>query len=323
MGIKSIFHININCSNIKKSVEFYSDQIGLHATPITIPEHLRSTYDPAIKKILDLKVDGRVDFEPYFLGASDAQDTATIDLIQWNAPKYSGRAYEQLNNLGIARIALLVDDIDAMYRRLVSNGIDCLSEPRTLVADSGDKFRCVAFRDPDGTVMEFVQTVFPPPAGAKLGARKLFHVNINCSDLKTSIDFYRDTLGMQALLQTGFSGSQDLGELLSLGEPASADVCLLATEEGAEGTLIDLVEWKKPRVVGTPHKELTNLGMPRMAFLADDVDAMHENLSHKGVRFRSDPVTIHFDPPLGKIRAVCFYDPDGTSLELFEMNYTK
>ena len=133
MGIKRIYHVGVNCIDMQRSTKFYSGQLGLHATPITIPEHLRAMYDPAIKKIMGMEVDGKVDFEPYFLLGQETQDATYIDFIQWKNPPTVGRPHERLTNVGIARVALLVDDIDAMYERLVSEGTHCLSDPKTLV----------------------------------------------------------------------------------------------------------------------------------------------------------------------------------------------
>ena len=323
MGIERIYHVGVNCTDMQKSMEFYSGHLGLDATPVTIPGHLREYYDPALKKILGLDETGKVDFEPYFLTGNEAENATYIDFIQWNSPKSFGQPYASLNHLGIARVALLVDDIDAMYDRLVSSGIKCISEPKTVTAKpSGAQFRCLAFRDPDGTVMEFVQTELPTHADAQPGARRLFHVNINCSDLKRSAEFYGNILGLDMCLQTGFYDSPELGALLDLGAQASAELCMFATKQGVEGTVIDLVEWKKPRFTGKPYDKLNHLGIPRMAFLVDDVDGMYEELLLKNVKFISDPVTIQFDPPVGKIRAVCFYDPDSTVLEFLELNYT-
>ncbi len=123
-------------------------------------------------------------------------------------------------------------------------------------------------------------------------------------------------------LQTSFNDSKELAAILGFPDRASADLCMFATEQGTAGTVIDLVEWKTPRPAGKPYTQMNHLGIPRMAFLVDDVDGMHRNLLTKGVKFVSDPVTIHFDPPLGKIRAVCFHDPDGTMLEFLQLNYT-
>jgi len=305
-------------------MEFYAGHLGLHATPVTIPAHLRDHYDPALRKILGFEGDGAVDFEPHFFTGNETDDATYIDFIQWNSPKSEGEPYASLNHLGIARIALLVEDIDTMYDRLVTGGVNCMSEPKTVVAEpSGAQFRCLAFRDPDGTVMELVQTVLPTPANTQPGVQRLFHVNINCSNLERSTEFYGETLGMNLFLQTGFSDLPELGELLELGGPASADVCMFATEQGLEGTVIDLVEWKQPKFTGKPYEKMNNVGMPRMAFLVDDIDDMYEKLRTKKVKFISDPVTIRFDPPVGNIRAVCFYDPDGTVLELLEQNYSE
>src|SRR5262249_49216069 len=161
-------------------------------------------------------------------------------------------------------------------------------------------------RDPDGTVMEFVQTSFPTPAGAKPGVRRLFHININCTDLERSAEFYGDTLGLTKLLETGFADAQDLGDLLDLGERASADVCLWAGGGGEGAPFLGGVKGKTPGRRGRRYAQMTHLAIPRMAFVGEDVDGIYETLRRRGVPFVSAPVPIPFAPPLGQIRAVCF-----------------
>lgn len=322
MTIKRIFHVGVNCRDMNESLKFYTDNMGLSATPVTIPDHLRDSYDPAIKKIMGLPLEGDVDFIPYFLTGDETEDATFIDFIEWSSPRSNGVPYQSLNNVGIARVALLVDDIDSMYEQLIAAGVDCLSEPKTVTAQpSGAQFRCVAFRDPDGSVMEYVQVQLPTPADAKPGVRKVFHININCTNLERSAEFYGDILGLDPCLRTSFSDLPELGELLNLGERASADLYMFATEAGTDGTVIDLVKWSQPRFVGKPYAEVNQPGIPRMAFLVDDVDMMYQELLRQDVRFISEPVTIQFDPPVGRIRAVCFYDPDGTILEILELDY--
>ena len=82
MTIKRIYHIGVNGRDTRKSMEFYAGHLGLHATPVTIPAHLRDHFDPALRKILGFEGDGAVDFEPHFFTGNETDDATYIDFIQ-------------------------------------------------------------------------------------------------------------------------------------------------------------------------------------------------------------------------------------------------
>ena len=58
-------------------------------------------------------------------------------------------------------------------------------------------------------------------------------------------------------------------------------------------------------------------GNSHLCVTVSDLRACHADLKAKGVRFKSDPVTITAGPNAGGL-VVYFYDPDGYTLELFQ-----
>jgi catechol 2,3-dioxygenase-like lactoylglutathione lyase family enzyme len=81
-------------------------------------------------------------------------------------------------------------------------------------------------------------------------------------------------------------------------------------------TVIDLVQWHDPKPVGGA-PVLNQLGAPRICFRVDDLDATMTKLAANGVKFLSDPQTLHFERDA---RFVLFKDPDGLFLELVELS---
>lgn len=81
-----------------------------------------------------------------------------IDLLEWQDPRDADPPYERLNHLGIARIAFTTTDLDADVAALRKRGVPLLSDPVRVegLTDRGVRFVC--FLDPDGTVLELVQT---------------------------------------------------------------------------------------------------------------------------------------------------------------------
>jgi catechol 2,3-dioxygenase-like lactoylglutathione lyase family enzyme len=86
-----------------------------------------------------------------------ASAPVVIDLLQWLEPHDPAPPHSHLYHLGIARIAFATDDLDGDKARLEAAGVEFLSAPATLPADSGMSARFVCFRDPDGTVLELVE----------------------------------------------------------------------------------------------------------------------------------------------------------------------
>lgn len=66
---------------------------------------------------------------------------------------------------------------------------------------------------------------------------------------------------------------------------------------------------------GVPAEIATNQsGSGHLCLTVDDLRACHADLKTKGVRFKSEPVTITGGPNTGGL-VVYFYDPDGYTLE--------
>ncbi len=235
------------------------------------------------------------------------------------------------------------------------------------------------------------------------GARAVFHVNVNCSELAPSLDFYRG-FGLEPTVHTAPEDAQP-GEAFGL-EAAQWDAWILAGADGYGGPVLDLLEWRVPGpgrpvdgggfralhlagrgrssardpdgtaivVVGGERPAIrgvtvacsdverserfyvaalgltavapgiladdrgadvftvalepadgpivpraaNDLGIYRLAFLTEDLDADCARLDALGTRRYSDPATLEMGPGLPPLRAVFFADPDGTTLELIE-----
>lgn len=76
----------------------------------------------------------------------------------------AGAAPPSANTVGIWRLALATDDIEADVAELARAGVRCLSEPVGMSMGPGlPVLRFVLFPDPDGTMLELIER--PSPAG--------------------------------------------------------------------------------------------------------------------------------------------------------------
>lgn len=144
----------------------------------------------------------------------------------------------------------------------------------------------------------------------------LVHVNINCSDFARSEAFYR-LLGFERLMDVAPTTSPEVAA--AVGMPSyRVRGALFVLRGAAHPVIIDLLEWEDPRDDAAPYGHLSHLGIARIALATDDLDADVARLRQHGVRFLSEPATVTLPGAASSSRFVCFFDPDGTVLELVE-----
>ena len=139
---------------------------------------------------------------------------------------------------------------------------------------------------------------------------QMYHVNVNCTQLERSLELY------QAL---GFQEAIDLpeGDLPGLGPvPRRGRAKLLRLGDDPHGALLDLVEWTQPPTTGQPYPHLAHTGIARICLRVKGLDEMVEQLIARGVRLVAPPSSPGLNGANHKF--VCFYDPDGTVIELME-----
>ncbi len=148
-----------------------------------------------------------------------------------------------------------------------------------------------------------------------LDSARIFHVNINCSDLARSRTFYVDGCGLTDGVRTTPERAQP-GIAFGL-DQARWDAWILVGAGGFDGGAIDLLEWQEPRPRGAAPQELYDAGLQRVGLLVSDLDqAIANGCVHGGVVW-SEPIE-HELPNGGLVRLAMSSDPDGVAVELIE-----
>jgi catechol 2,3-dioxygenase-like lactoylglutathione lyase family enzyme len=146
MAIKSIFHLNVNCSDHARSKAFY-EMLGFRSV-----FEIREGTDAEMVKGLGLPEGSRAKASIMMLDPND-QRSCRLDLIEWTDPPTTGTPYPDLMHAGVARVALFTTGLQEEYERLKAEGVEFVSEP--VVMGTGARFVC--FRDPDGTFLELIE----------------------------------------------------------------------------------------------------------------------------------------------------------------------
>ena len=148
--------------------------------------------------------------------------------------------------------------------------------------------------------------------------RGVHHTGIIVSDLERSIDWYRDVLGLELLTEPGpVADDPELGE--GLGVPGAA---LRFATFAVGDDVLELLEYSAPPSPIEEPMPQNALGSHHVALRVDDVRATYERLRQKGVHFFSPPNAID-EGVLAGWRWAYFTDPDGITLELVEIAYTR
>jgi catechol 2,3-dioxygenase-like lactoylglutathione lyase family enzyme len=145
---------------------------------------------------------------------------------------------------------------------------------------------------------------------------RIFHFNINCTNLKKSVEFYQK-LGFKVILDFGEGmESKEMAEAFGM-EVADLKGVHLRIGDESSSTRIDLLEFKNPSPTGKPYPHLYHTGIARMCLKTTDIEQDYQDLKTKGIEFISEPKLL----PGTTVKIVCFKDPDGTFIELLEGDF--
>lgn len=296
IGVSRVFHLNVNCSDLDRSLAFYRDLLGLTQSTHTAPEA------PQPGEAFGLE---QAQWDAWILTGDRGYDGVVLDLLEWQVPPPAGSP-PVASALGFSRLGFVCPDLDDAHRRLVEAGVDCFGPPHDVDVAGAPPVRAFVCADPDGTIVELVSG----------NESRLAFVAVGCSDLGASTEFYADVLGFRPLAR--FELGPQSGEALRLDGQISWDMGYLDDPCGELAFALDLVEWKEPRATTGPLAGANHLGIYRLAMLTDDIDADYDELCTRGVHCFTPPATLDMGPELPSLRALLFSDPDGAALELIE-----
>ena len=300
IGVTQAFHVNVNCSDLERSLAFYRDRLGLIPSTHTRPE---TPQDGTAFGLETAQWDAWILHDERGFGAG-----LVVDLLEWQVPPPTGRP-NRAADLGFNRIGFYVEDVDAVYAALAADGVVGHGGPQhETVVDGSPAVRTVVVDDPDGMLVELVHT----------GVSRVGFVAIGVSDLARSKAFYTDVLGFRPMFDRG--PLRQPGDQLGLEGEIELAAAYLDDPRGTGAFMIELVQLIDPAPSGAASHEANRLGMFRFALLTDDIERDHADLVARGVTCWTPPATLEMGPGIPPLKALMFEDPDGAVLELIQPN---
>lgn len=318
--LNSILWVTVNVSDLERSIEFYEETY-----PVTRAER---TNGPA-QAFLGVGIP-HGQFEGRVMRDSQPYQGRAIHLVEWKSPGPVGEPYKEVNHVGYYRhhASPTRSGLQERYEIVLAAGGQPYGPPSSIFVTPTLSVFAFAFRDPDGTTLEYVGALDPNPSGLP---DSLSAYNANCSNLPDSFLFYRDVMGLDfssrlnpVVPQPPASGS--LGDLVRNpdGTVYTGDIDYDAAIFGYRSdfrNVLDLLQFEIPGPFGEPYEEANHLGTVNVAWEVDDVEQAYRKL----MRIFPRPHERILAPPetwdLGEfgIRKVLnFSDPDGIMIQLIE-----
>ncbi len=138
------------------------------------------------------------------------------------------------------------------------------------------------------------------------------HFSFTVSNIEAALHFFRDLLGLNAspIMEVENPNVQKI-----VGMP---DAFLrISIVEIPQGPGIELIEYVRPsgqKIDSTS----CNAGAAHIAFLVDDIQKMHQELSGRGIRFVNPPVWAPGNNGTGRWGVAYLKGPDDITVELVE-----
>lgn len=134
------------------------------------------------------------------------------------------------------------------------------------------------------------------------------HLGLCVSNLERSRRFYIDGLGFTEFAR--FEITRPIAEV-----DAPHDITSYFMQK--DGLRIELLDYRKPGVIGTPSTRRNQLGLTHLSFVVDDVDAAAKELEEYGGTIIEGTRSGQEDPSM--VQIIFLADPDGTRVELMRL----
>ena len=171
-------------------------------------------------------------------------------------------------------------------------------------------------RDPDGVVVEIASGLDHLVGMNAKGSNRLFHVNVNVTDLDQSLGFY-EIFGFKPIFRTVQDEETGRRSAEAFNRPHNeAEYALVRIGDNPASACIDLVEWRTDPTHGTPYETANHVGIYRILVHVPDPDAILAALDQAGYPLMGPVLRAAPFPGKTPTTMFCVRDPDGVVIEI-------
>jgi len=154
--VKKFMHVVVTVPDLDEALKFYRDVLGFVSV-----FHTRT--DEADGRLLGFDQDEIGIYAHHLLNAGADGHATEINLIEYTNPPtmVANGPYSQMNHVGITRLAVLVDSVDAAYEEVRAYpGVEIVCAPKDIVIRAPEATfttRWFSFKDPWGVFLTMTQ----------------------------------------------------------------------------------------------------------------------------------------------------------------------
>jgi catechol 2,3-dioxygenase-like lactoylglutathione lyase family enzyme len=155
--VKRVLHVCITVPDLDEALKFYRDVLGFTSV-------FETRSDDADGPLLGFEQDAIGLYAHHLMTVGADPDQATqINLVEFTNPKtnVADGPYDEMNHVGITRLALLVDSVDEAFERIRSYpGVQTVCAPKDIIIrepEASFTTRWLSFKDPYGVFMTMTQ----------------------------------------------------------------------------------------------------------------------------------------------------------------------
>ena len=145
--IRDIIHLNLNVTDIKRSIAFY-EILGFKVMHV-----FGDREDSGVEEGIKFQTN-RCRGAVITLG-DHPRCWTKIELIEWVEPKAEPAPARSMHATGVSRIALRTKNLLAFIKELETKGIEMETPPQEIDIVGAKRF--ALFRDPDGILLELIE----------------------------------------------------------------------------------------------------------------------------------------------------------------------
>jgi catechol 2,3-dioxygenase-like lactoylglutathione lyase family enzyme len=143
--ITGVDHVGLTVTDLERSIKFYTEILEC---TVVVEQEKEGGYLAAIV--------GYPDAHVKMAHLQPTGSSSRIELFEYCTPRSAPRDLEP-RNVGNAHICFVVNDLAALYERLVSRGVTTLSPPVEVDTGVNKGGAALYLRDPDGITLEIFQ----------------------------------------------------------------------------------------------------------------------------------------------------------------------
>lgn len=144
-----IYHVGITVSDLDRSIAFYRDILGLE-----FQGEILMSGEETDKIFNKNNIKARV----AYLKGSKNLESPPVELIQFVDTAVDEKESD-LFTTSISELCFYTDDIDVVYKNIIENDVECISEPAyfDFTKEGFGKSKAFYFKDPDGIILEVME----------------------------------------------------------------------------------------------------------------------------------------------------------------------